>query len=107
VRELVAQDLREPEMLLAPVRRLAPGECDLRGDPATLPLDRHTQGCLLGTLGGVEVGGDDCLGGFGAALELFEGTDQVDAGVVVEAAVEGSESAHDVGHRGGDALEIV
>ncbi len=79
VRQLpVGQDLRQAEMLPAPVRRLPPGQRDLVGDATTLPHDGHT---LVGgppALRGVEVSGQHRLRRLGDALEHLQGTDQVD-----------------------------
>ena len=79
----VGQDLRQGEVLPAPVRRLPPGQGELLGDAPTLPLDGHT---LVGgplALRGVEVSGQHRLRRLGDALEHLQGTDLVDpVGVV-------------------------
>jgi hypothetical protein len=78
VRHLAGQDLGQAQVPPTAVGRFLPGQRDLCGDPAALPLGRHPGGRVRGPHRCVQVDGDPGLGGRGGGFQLFEGAELVD-----------------------------
>jgi hypothetical protein len=101
VRHLAGQDLGQPEVPPTLVGGFLPGQGDLPGDPAALPLGGDPGRRVRGAHRGVQVDRDPSLRRRGGGLELFEGAELVDPFGVGDIPLEGGELVDPAGDHGG------